>query len=213
MAKESITPDRRRLQLERLHSYKSQVSVLVDKEEERKRWMTDLDTDLNRMSLLCVKLEDGEAAYRAKHEAHLKSLRDCKSQSKIQTDHFRSLLANIDREIEEQSVAVFGKTEQHKLGKKGSVEDRTGAIIETGSEDSEASAEDRIQKLEYLLARQKMELFNTKAQLKLRRGRGDMESPRSSSPDAVQTKGSSSSSSSSKLSPKSLRRLRWRSGR
>mmetsp|Transcript_29994 Transcript_29994/g.62705 ORF Transcript_29994/g.62705 Transcript_29994/m.62705 type:complete len:820 (-) Transcript_29994:8-2467(-) len=213
VAKESITPERRRLQLERLHSYKSQVSVLVDKEEERKRWMTDLDTDLNRMSLLCVKLEDGEAAYRAKHEAHLKSLRDCKSQSKIQTDHFRSLLANIDREIEEQSVAVFGKTEQHKLGKKGSVEDRTGAIIETGSEDSEASAEDRIQKLEYLLARQKMELFNTKAQLKLRRGRGDMESPRSSSPDAVQTKGSSSSSSSSKLSPKSLRRLRWRSGR
>ena len=155
-AKEMTTKDRETVQLQRLKGYKDELAVYLMQEEERAKQMEALDVELNAMATTCVKLEDREAAFRKKHQQHLATLADFQAVSQVHMEKFRSLMLAIDRGILEQSRLVFGKNRPEE----------GNSFPELLTADSTDSSRN-IERLEYLVTKQNMEVFRLKAQLKI----------------------------------------------
>ena len=172
IAKKNTTQNRTKLQLQRLEGYKKQLARLLKQEEDRAKQIEKLDSELNHLATVCVTLEDSEAEFQEKHERHQTALGDFRELTKNHTEKFRSLLGSIERGISEQSTIVLGEDEKKR--KKDYDDDELKSLPSGGSgsyeeskDDADASASARkIQKLEYLLIKQNVELFTAKAKLK-----------------------------------------------
>lgn len=171
IAKKNTTQNRTKLQLQRLEGYKKQLTRLLEQEEDRAKQIKTLDSELNHLATVCVTLEDTEAQFREKHERHQTALGEFRSLTNNHTEKFRSLLGSIERGISEQSTIVLGE-EKKKKNDNGddelkSLPSQDSGSYEESKDDADASASaKKIQRLEYLLIKQNVELFTVKAKLK-----------------------------------------------
>lgn len=154
-ARELTTSDREKVQLQRLKGYKNELAGYLRQEEERAKQMEALDVELNDMATVCVKLEDRESAFAKKHEQHMATLGDFQAVSKLHLEKFRSLMGAIDHGIKEQTILAYGESDQET--------DSSAEEIESIGTDA---SDQKIQRLEYLLTKQNMEVFRLKAELK-----------------------------------------------
>ena len=162
IARQNTTRNREKVQLQRLKGYKKLLEVILKEEEEQAKQMESLDAELNEMATVCVKLEDRESDFSKKHERHQAALNDFRTVTKRHTEKFRSLMRSIDNGIKEQTATVFG--DKHKDGDTPSSGSRSFDV------DNDTSAQ-KIQRLEYLLTKQNIEVFRLKAELKLKEGK------------------------------------------
>ena len=165
-AREMTTSDRQKVQLQRLKGYKNELAGYLKQEEERAKQIEALDAELNDMATVCVKLEDRESAFAKKHEQHMATLSDFQAVSKLHMEKFRSLIGTIDRGIKEQTILAYGESNQ----------DDDLPAEENETVDTEAS-DQIIQRLEYLLAKQNMEVLRLKTQLNAKEGKEKIPEP------------------------------------
>ena len=175
LAKKNTTQNRTKLQLQRLEGYKKQLTRLLEQEEDRAKQIETLDSELNHLATVCVTLEDSEAEFREKHERHQTALGNFRELTNNHTEKFRSLLGSIERGIAEQSTIVLGEDEKKRKKKDYSGDDDELKSLPSGGSGSYEESNDdvdasysarKIQKLEYLLIKQNVELFTAKAKLK-----------------------------------------------
>ena len=169
VAKKQTTKNREKLQLERLRGYKKELDDLLQQEEQRAKDVEELDKELDQLADVCVKLEDREMNFQAKHEQHQSKLSEFRKISERHSDSFRTLMGSIDRGIREQSIIVFGE---------GAHEDYHETVPpppsdrDAGGFPSEsANHKRRIQQLEHLITKQNVELLRYRAKFKARGGR------------------------------------------
>lgn len=163
IARENTTKNREQVHLECLKGYKKELKALAKREEERAKQINDLDSSLDQLATVCVKLEDRESNFRKKHERHRATLDEFRTITKNHTESFLSLLGSIDRGIKEQTATVFGDEKTRDDDLKSLPSDESGEA----SIDADVVASQKIQRMEYLLTKQNMELFRLKAQLKV----------------------------------------------
>jgi hypothetical protein len=163
VAKNNKTKNRGKLQLERLEGYKKELTSLLEREEERATQIKGLDVELNELATVCVVLEDTEVEFREKHVRHQSALNEFRAVTKRHTEKFQSLLGTIDRGITKQTAYLLGEKR-----KKNEIDEKSLSSGGSGEEfsDPEADAARKIQRLEYLLTKQNVELLSVKAKLK-----------------------------------------------
>jgi len=164
IAKENTTQNREELQLDRLQEYKKQIKVLLRQEKERAKQIEMLDTELDKMAKVCVKIEDTESSFRAKHERHQTALSEFRTVTDRHTEKFRSLIGSINRAIRDQTTTVFGKDKKNSDDRSISSAG-TKSISSIGTSGDEAPSQ-TIQRMECALTKQNIELFTVKAKLK-----------------------------------------------
>mmetsp|Transcript_7878 Transcript_7878/g.19554 ORF Transcript_7878/g.19554 Transcript_7878/m.19554 type:complete len:764 (+) Transcript_7878:216-2507(+) len=171
VAKKNTTKNREKLQLERLEGYKKELDDLLEEELQRAKHVDDLDEELDELASVCVKLEDRENDFQAKHRKHQTALTEFRAISKKHSDRFRSLMGSIDRGIREQSVTVFGKSANDFSDDAPPPPPPQSDRDAAGGFPTESAKERRIQHLEHLLTKQNVELMRYRTKFKARGGR------------------------------------------
>ena len=127
---------------------------MMKNEENRIQEIDTLEVELTSLSFIAAQLEDDR----------IKQFRN-RTQSFV--NDLYSLRRNVTNFIEDETVKIFGvaSSNKNKVGTTSNGDDAIDIAISVGRE--EETPDNRIKRLEYLLTKKNIELFTTKAKLKL----------------------------------------------
>ena len=145
--------NRLRLRLEE-SEYQKQIGYMMKNEENRIQEIDTLEVELTSLSFIAAQLEDDR-------------INQFRNRTQSFVNELYSLRRNVTNFIEDETVKIFGvaSSNKNKVGTTSNGDDAIDIAISVGRE--EETPDNRIKRLEYLLTKKNIELFTTKAKLKL----------------------------------------------